>query len=190
MYMKISMTGHTKGIGSQIYYALENDYSVIGFSRTNGYNIMKPSTCKRILEESKDCDIFINNAYVPESQNRLLHMFYKEWENQPKHIINIGATSPDYPLYFGQNGFDEWMPYVSDKARLDYQSQNLSSRWKRGMCRVTNIRPHFVNTSAIDEHNRDSDKILTPQDVAYMVKWVIEQPVSIQIRRLDFCAGV
>lgn len=188
--MKISMTGHTRGIGAHIYYTLENDYEVTGFSRANGYNIMKPATCKKILEESKDCDIFINNTYVPESQNRLLHLFYKEWENQPKHIINIGATSPDYPLHFGQNGFDEWMPYVSDKARLDYQSQNLSSRWKKGKCKVTNIRPHFVDTQAIEVFGKDSDEILTSMDVAHMVKWIIEQPDSIQIRRLDFCTGV
>jgi NAD(P)-dependent dehydrogenase (short-subunit alcohol dehydrogenase family) len=190
MKTKICMTGHTKGIGAAIYNSLENDFDVIGFSRTNGYNILKPGRMRKIVEESKDCDIFINNAYAPDSQNRLLHMFYKEWEFMPKHIINIGATSPDYPQYFGKDGFDEWMPYVSDKARLDYQSTNLSNRWKRGNCKVTNLRPHFVDTKAIDVHNRDSDEILTPLDVAYMVRWIIDQPVSMQIRRLDFCTGV
>lgn len=192
MSLKIAMTGHTKGIGKAIHDLLSQDNDVYGFSRTNGYNIMKPSTCKRIVSEIDDCDVFINNAYVPESQNRLLYELYEKWENQPKHIINISATSPDYPHFFGRDGYDEWVPYVSDKARLDFASAQLSRRYKKGSCKVTNLRPHFVDTTAVDVHRSCRDafgNVITPGEVAEMVQWIVNQPKRIQIRRLDFCVG-
>lgn len=187
--MNIAMTGHTKGIGKAIYDLLSIDNEVIGYSRTNGYNIMKPVNCKKIAAESRDCDIFINNAYVPESQNRLLNLFYKEWENSPKHIINISATSADYPLFFSKGGYDEWTPYISDKARLDFASQHMAQRFKQGKCKVTNLRPHFVDTTAVDVHRDNFEGAITTLEVAEMVSWIINQPQRIQIRRLDFCVG-
>ena len=58
--MKIAITGHTQGIGKRAYDRLCPD--IIGFSRSNGYDITNSGDQKRIIEESKDCDIFINNA--------------------------------------------------------------------------------------------------------------------------------
>ena len=40
--MKIALTGHTKGIGNAIKQLLENEHEIVGFSRTNGYNINEP----------------------------------------------------------------------------------------------------------------------------------------------------
>ena len=58
--MKIAITGHTKGIGKAIaglYYTDE----VVGFSRSNGYDISVEESISRIVAESIECDIFVNN---------------------------------------------------------------------------------------------------------------------------------
>ena len=61
--MKIALTGHTKGLGKRLFDSLSEKYETIGFSRSNGYDIKSPVDRKKIIKESKDCDIFINNVH-------------------------------------------------------------------------------------------------------------------------------
>jgi short-subunit dehydrogenase len=70
--MKIAITGHTKGIGKAIaglYYTDE----VVGFSRSNGYDISKPEDVKSIIKTSieQDCENDITNL---EKENKLLRL--------------------------------------------------------------------------------------------------------------------
>jgi hypothetical protein len=60
--MRIAITGHTSGIGRALYdyYSIKNE--VLGFSRSNGYNL--PDSLPVVIEESKGCDLFINNCYA------------------------------------------------------------------------------------------------------------------------------
>ena len=95
--MKIAITGHSKGIGKACYDVLSNDYDVIGFSRSNGFNITEPL---KILSASIGCDVFINNAYIMDTKDQinLFNMFFKEWKDDPsKFIVNIGSKSKYYP---------------------------------------------------------------------------------------------
>ena len=189
--MKIALTGHTKGIGAETLKLLEaQGHEVVGFSRTNGYNVMRP---KNIVKNALDCDVLINNAWMPDTQPRLMYLMYEEWANQPKHIINISSTAGDYPDFFGMFGFNSWVPYVSDKQRLDEASYNLSRLWKPGMCKVTNIRPHWVRSAAIESFMAILKKrdipMLEPIDVANMIVWAVNTPENVQTRRLDFDAG-
>lgn len=189
--MKIALTGHTKGIGLATKELLEDaGHEVVGFSRTNGYNIMRP---KNIVKDAVECDVFINNAWMPDAQPRLMYLMYEEWANQPKHIINLSSTAGDYPDFFGMYGFNSWVPYVSDKQRLDEASYNLSRLWKPGMCKVTNIRPHWVRSEAIETFmamlNKKDIPLLEPHQVANMIKWAVDTPNDMQMRRIDFDAG-
>lgn len=189
--MKIALTGHTKGIGAETLKLLEaQGHEVVGFSRTNGYNVMRP---KNIVKNALDCDVLINNAWMPDAQPRLMYLMYEEWATQPKHIINISSTAGDYPDFFGMFGYNSWVPYVSDKQRLDEASYNLSRLWKPGMCKVTNIRPHWVRSAAIESFmamlNKHDIPMLEPIDVANMIVWAVNTPDNVQTRRLDFDAG-
>ena len=95
--MKISITGHTKGIGKACFDVLSQDHDVIGFSRTNGFNITEP---KKIFSASVGCDVFINNAYIMDTddQLKLFKMFFEEWkDDKDKFIVNIGSKSKYYP---------------------------------------------------------------------------------------------
>ena len=48
--MKIAITGHTKGLGAELVKLLEPDHEIMGFSRTNGYDIEQPGTIDRIVD--------------------------------------------------------------------------------------------------------------------------------------------
>ena len=86
--LKYALTGHTKGFG---YYIAKELSDFIGFSRTTGYDITKSNDRKRIIEESINCDVFINNTCSGEAQTRLLIDLYKVWHNTNKTIVNIGS---------------------------------------------------------------------------------------------------
>ena len=79
--MKVAITGHTKGLG-QAFFKHFQSHTVIGFSRSNGYNIANPADRNKILDEIKDVDLFINNAYnnFDDSQLQLLIDVYNIWQ--------------------------------------------------------------------------------------------------------------
>src|ERR1700681_89274 len=94
--MKIAITGHTRGIGQSLashFSAYHNE--VIGFSRSNGYNIVKFVDRQRIIEASQDADVFINNVNHGFCQSDLLWELYTDWTAR-KHramIISIGSRA-------------------------------------------------------------------------------------------------
>ena len=90
--MKIGITGHSKGIGKAIADLLTSQgHTVIGFSRSNGYNIRDTAIRKLVVEQSADCDVFINNAYSYGAQTELLKKLIPLWKGTDKLIINIGS---------------------------------------------------------------------------------------------------
>ena len=111
--MKVAITGHTRGLGKGLYDALlEQGHEVLGFSLSTGYNINTPEGANKIVEESKDVDLFINNAFslnadteeitnwetIPTNltkyngQVELLKLLKVIWKDTPnKFIINLGS---------------------------------------------------------------------------------------------------
>ena len=95
--MKIAITGHAQGIGkslTQIYQ--KNGHTVIGFSRSNGFDISDPAAREQIVIASQECDMFINNAYSRKGGNfaqvELLFDIWESWKNQHKTILNISSS--------------------------------------------------------------------------------------------------
>ena len=80
---KIVVTGHSKGLGKAIANYFESDPNniVIGFSRTNGFNIANAEKRAEIVKASADADIFVNNAYNfhDDSQTFMLQELYASW---------------------------------------------------------------------------------------------------------------
>ena len=188
---KIAITGHTRGIGLALTERLDQEnYEVRGYSKSNGFNILRPNgVIKDIVDW--DADVFVNNAYAPEAQSRLLYKIYEQWVDKPKLIINMGATSSDSINNFAQLGYNpDWTPYVSDKARLDWASLQLSNQFQPGKCRVTMIKPGFVDTdSTAWLKGLVDDIMMTPDSVAEMIEWVIELEDNTQMRTLSFDVG-
>lgn len=100
--MKIVITGNPeKGLGK----ALADHFSAKGnevvFVRSKDYKDI-------ILEKLKDCDLLINNAYIP---NKGQILFLNEFSSNVKRIISIGSLASTFP--------DMRRPaYTSDKRDL------------------------------------------------------------------------
>lgn len=173
--MKIAITGHTKGIGKAIadlYYTDE----VIGFSRSTGYDISIPDVQNLILNESLHADIFINNAYSDFSQCDLFLKLYDLWKNDSlKTIVNINSIAK-YGI--GQKKF-----YGQTKQQLAAIAKNkMFDPGKK--CRIININPGYVKTDMTkDVHNKYN--MLTPEQLAIMIKWCLDQPPGIEVGELS-----
>lgn len=98
---KVVVTGHTSGIGKEIfeYFSKDPNNSVFGFSRSTGYDIKNRAIRNEIIEFSTDADIFVNNAYSwhDDSQLILLRNMFHKWHGQDKIIINMSSIAPAQP---------------------------------------------------------------------------------------------
>ncbi len=175
--MKIAITGHTRGIGNACKQLLEAEHEIIGFSRTNGYNINEPSA---IYELAKDADVFINNAQFQDYQSKLFDLFWEDWKYKHKTIINMNSQTK-YPETKSQVG-----NYVKHKQELDANVKDKTLRMRAGVCtfncRVTNLIIGWTDTDMI-KFLRHIKK-MQPSKVAETVKWVLDQPQDVQIFEL------
>ena len=171
--MKIAITGHTSGIGKSLFDYYESvpwprEDIVIGFSRSNGYNINNP---QKIIEQSLDSDVFINNAYDGFNQVSLLYeLINNGYEGK---VINISSTSSD--------GIKNQIhPYAISKYALDKASEQL---FYRGF-NVTNLRLGWVDTPRVSEKAKNKNKMSTNY-VVDVIEWVLNQPH--RIKEMTIC---
>lgn len=158
--MKYAITGHTNGIGKEIFDCLAPE--CVGFSRSNGYNIAVSEDRKRIIDRSVDCDIFINNAYDNFAQVDLLYELFDQWQDQDKLIINIGSDTTC--------GIKKHIhSYSAKKAALDKSSEQLAHLKKS--CKVTNLKFGYVGTTRIINSFNPTNYI----DSADLTEFIIDQ---------------
>lgn len=94
--MKYAITGHTQGIGKRLFQSLSPNS--IGFSKSTGYDITLRDDRRRIIQESADCDVFINNAADGFGQLHLFLELFQEWKDKSKTIINVGSRITEITL--------------------------------------------------------------------------------------------
>jgi len=164
----IVITGHLNGIGKALHdESLKRGFNVIGFDLNNGYDINDESTRNTIIEKAIDADIFINNAYAPESQTILLKMILDSWQDRKKLIINInskisflGPMSPE---------IEERIPFVR-QYYLDKSKQLLISREHLKTKKyplLLNVLPGYVLTDFSKKINPGVG--IKPETVAKMI---------------------
>jgi hypothetical protein len=133
--MKIAITGHTNGIG-QAFFNYFQDHDIIGFSRSNGYNIADPASRSAILEQIADADMFVNNAYsnFNNSQLKLLTDVYNLWQNTDKIIVNISSRYT--------TGIEK---YCKDKEQQDLfcKSKEFTLPY------IINLKPGLADTNRV-----------------------------------------
>jgi hypothetical protein len=160
--MKIAITGHTQGLG-QAFFNYFQSHTVIGFSRSNGYNIVYPNDRNKILDELKDVDVFINNAYnnFDDSQLKLLMDVYDIWKGTDKTIINISSRYT--------NG--------SEKYCKDKEQQDLFCRSKEfTLPYVINLKPGLTDTNRVKHLKGDK---LSVDDVVDVLDFVLNSKFKI-----------
>lgn len=173
--MKVAITGHSNGIGKAIADLYPNS---LGFSRSNGFDIAKAEDIQLIVESvlAMDCDIFVNNAYHDFAQCDLLEAMFNHWKHDPtKTIVNIISRA--------RYGLGKAKFYGQTKMELYSKAKTMMfSPEKR--CRIININPGYVKTDMVS-HVPDNVKMLTPEQLAEMIKWCLDQPQGIEIGELS-----
>lgn len=138
--MKIALTGHTSGFGKSMYdYATLHGIDVLGFSRSNGFNITDNRARKLIINSSVDCDVFINNAYDRYGQLDILYELYEEWKNSKKLIVTVGSIASNAA---------EWRLkpclYSTVKKALDVATYQLINSHDRNGCKLMIFKPGYL----------------------------------------------
>ena len=157
--MKIAITGHTQGIGKCAFKRLSPN--IIGFSKSTGYDITKFNDRKRIIEESKNCDIFINNANAGFGQTLLFLELFEEWRNTNKTIINVGSRIAETPIL--PETYQHLIKYQAEKLILKEMSKRVS-----GTCKIKYRWFAYVGTESILKkypHFTEKDYITEDQAV-------------------------
>ena len=144
--MKIAITGHTKNLGEFLYNKLKTDTNdILGFSRSNGFDIKNPFDRRKIIKQSFEYDIFINLVHNYYHQTDLLFELFKSWEGLPKLIINISSIVVDKDLW-GLDRFD-FIEYKNQKIAVESMSKILAKK---------NIYP-VIKNYRISEINFEED---------------------------------
>lgn len=138
--MKISITGHTKGLGLNLTNHFQNlNFEVKGFSRSTGYDITKKCDRLRIITESVDSDVFINNAYDRYGQIDLLYEIYEQWKDKNKLIVTVGSIASNAA---------EWRLapclYSTIKKSLDVATYQLINSHDRKGCKLMIFKPGYL----------------------------------------------
>jgi hypothetical protein len=159
-----AITGHTAGIGKCLYERLNPN--AIGFSLSTGYNITNPIDRQRIINESKDCDVFINNATAGFGQTLLFLELFDVWKDQPKTIINVGSRIAEIKIL--PRDRQDLIKYQAEKLILKEMSNRVIGlctvkyRWFGyvGTDKILKKYPHFTESDYITE-NKAVDIILS-----------------------------
>jgi NADP-dependent 3-hydroxy acid dehydrogenase YdfG len=162
----VAITGHTRGIGQALSkYFEQQGYTVLGFSRANGYDISISRDL--IIEQAHTADIFINNAHHVTAQFDLLKDIVKKWEGTDKHIINLSSKGAFVPNRFKDQ-------YCDAKHE---QNEFIRSRILTDSPRITNIIVGLVDTEL---SKRWSYKKIEPDDLAKLIYSLTTCPMSVQ----------
>ena len=170
--MKIAITGHTKGIGKAIVDSLCMTDLVLGYSRSNGFDISTSEGRDKVVLAAKNSDVFINNAYADFAQVELFNKMLAEWRLNPaKTIVNINSKAHYGPPANRYAVTKKELAKVAQKALSDNERQ----------CRVITISPGYVDTERVANANY---KKLSTEELADLVKFCIKQPQHIEIGEL------
>ena len=143
--MRIALTGHTKGLGLSLYNSLSKDHEVVGFSRSNNYDIKNPHNRSNIIDMVKDVDVFINLVHNYYHQSDLLLQLHKSWKGLNKTIINVSS---------GVVQDDEWAN--NDYDMMEYKIQKINLETMATYLNKINALPTLI-TYTISEINFEVD---------------------------------
>lgn len=157
--MKIAITGHTRGLGAAIVRQLSYGHNVLGFSKSNGFDITLIDDRKRIIKDADDCHVFINNAHSGYAQVELLYDLWDVWKDRDKLIVNIGSNTTD-----GIKSHPH--KYVAEKIALEKANEQLANLNKS--CKVSIYRFGWIGTERI-MNNYNPSVYIKPDDAASFI---------------------
>jgi short-subunit dehydrogenase len=159
--MNIAITGHTKGLGAEFYksYASEG-HNILGFSRSNGYDLRDWSKMQNMLAQIQDFDLFINCAKPDFVQTTILYELWKRWKGQNKTIINISSVITYFPTC---------PPALFDCPNMDhYRTAKMSLNEASAQLSLKSVTPHIMLVKPAHLY----DNPPTEQQLEKLSQWV------------------
>lgn len=156
--MKVAITGHSKGIGKALADIFcNNGHTVLGFSRSNGFDVSESSNRASIITDSQDVDIFINNAYHPTGQLELLKEIIEQWRYSSKIIINIGSKCIMYPTENPNPLIEQYQ--IEYKNAKQQQEDVINALLPHQHPKLFNIVPGLVDAGLSKIYSDDPNRI-------------------------------
>lgn len=152
--MKVIVTGHTRGLGAEIATTYKNlGHEVIGFSRSNGYDLRNWAHMQKMLDQVQDGDWFFNVAKPDFVQTTILYELWKKWQDQNKTIVNISSGITAIPTLppgmFNDANLDL---YRTAKMSLNEASRQLA--FKAMYPKILLVNPQHLYGNPITEQEQ------------------------------------
>lgn len=185
MFKNIAITGHTSGIGKGLYeYFEKKGCRVKGFSKDTGFDISVPENRDRIVELTRDCDLFINNAYSGYAQVDIAKLWQQQHWSDSHFIINTSSMAAE-PLAEIPKNFPWLTPYGEEKYAINKVSWEINHSGSK--CKSIVIMPGVVQTNFYNpydtetengmelyEHIMKTNSIITVEDLVMTVDLVLQ----------------
>ena len=149
--MKITITGHRKGIGKAFAEQLSaRGHEIVGISRSDGENIRRTAHTAGLIEP---CDMLINNAISMYAQTELLFEVWHRWQPSKKvhYIWNISTKmcERDHDIDIHGITLRESMQYRNQKMALELAHHQLN--FQPSNTKMELIRPGNVRTQSFSD---------------------------------------
>jgi len=133
---KALITGSTSKVGKFILETYRDRFDWV-FADHKDYDLNLSEDCERVVELSKDVDIFFNIAHVGTGQGDLAHHIFNIWleqkNNKHKKIISIGSlvteATNDFIIREHGDRYDritERRNYIAEKLYLEKIHKELT----------------------------------------------------------------
>jgi NAD(P)-dependent dehydrogenase (short-subunit alcohol dehydrogenase family) len=170
-FKKVAITGHLTGIGQSFYKYFKKISIVKGFDIIEGYDIEYDA--EKIIEESLDCDLFINNACTDtnNAQAELASLWAKKHKSDPFFILQISSVAVrQLPI----SAPEALKLYTTGKEALEsvHSKTNIE---ENNVCRSIVISPGIVDTPrharsdelivSLYNNLKDNNGLITSEDI-------------------------
>lgn len=183
-FKSIAVTGHTSGLGKGVYEHFQSlGYNVKGFSKDNGFDISVKENVDRIIELTRDCDLFFNNAYHHYQQVEIARLWQQQHWSEKHYIVNTSSMAAE-PLADIPNNFPWLAPYGEEKYAINKISWDINHSGSK--CKSIVIMPgvcqtNFYNPYDTSEQNGlelyqkilETNSIITVEDFVNAVKLLL-----------------
>jgi NADP-dependent 3-hydroxy acid dehydrogenase YdfG len=185
MFKSIAVTGHTSGLGKGVYdYFQSLGYNVKGFSKDNGFDISLKENVDRIVELTRDCDLFFNNAYHFYQQVEIARLWQQQHWSDQHYIINTSSIAAE-PLADIPNNA-AWLKSYGDEKyslnKISWEINHSGSKCKSmiimpGVCQTNFYNPYDTpDQNGLELYQRvlETNSIITVNDFVNTVKLLLQ----------------
>jgi len=177
--MNIAITGHLNGIGKSAFDKLSKNHKVKGFDILEGYNIKKDKD--KIIDETLDCNVFINNAFEGDGQLELAKTWHKVHFNNPGFfIINICSIIAEYFLdnknFLSENLQNDSSLQAYSNFKYDLYNYSKLINRSKSLCKSISLLPTWTDTRLMDNYKNIilKNKILSTDQVSEAIIYSID----------------